>query len=39
MKAGNQAVKYDSPKVILARLVKMEDEIAKGRAELEGMFS
>lgn len=32
------AVEYDQPKVILERLAGLEDEIAKGRAELEGML-
>ena len=33
-----EAVEYDPPKVILARLAELEAEIAKGRAELEGML-
>jgi type I restriction enzyme M protein len=33
-----EATAYDSPKVILARLAALEAEIAKGRAELEGML-
>ena len=33
-----EAIEYDPPKVILKRLVKLEDEIAKGRVELEGML-
>jgi len=33
-----EAVKYDSPKVILSRLAKLEEEIAVGRKELEGML-
>jgi type I restriction enzyme M protein len=33
-----EAVEYDPPNVILKRLVKLEDEIAKGREELEGML-
>lgn len=33
-----EAVEYDPPKVILKRLAKLEDEIAKGRKALEGML-
>ena len=33
-----EAVEYDPPRVILGRLAKLEDEIAKGRAELEGVL-
>lgn len=33
-----EAVDYDLPKVILARLAKLEEEIAKGRKELEGLL-
>ena len=33
-----EVVEYDPPKVILERLVKLEEEIAKGRAELEGLL-
>jgi len=33
-----EAVEYDPPKVILERLVELEEEIAKGREELEGML-
>ncbi|HET6247853.1 MAG TPA: class I SAM-dependent DNA methyltransferase [Tepidisphaeraceae bacterium] len=33
-----EAVEYDSPKVILSRLAKLEEEIARGRKELEGML-
>ena len=33
-----EAVEYDPPKVIMARLAKLEDEIAKGREELEGIL-
>jgi len=33
-----EAVKYDPPKVILERLAELEEEIAKGREELEGML-
>ena len=33
-----EAVKYDQPKVILKRLAKLEDKIAKGRVELEGLL-
>ena len=33
-----EAVKYDRPKVILKRLAKLEDKIAKGREELEGLL-
>jgi type I restriction enzyme M protein len=32
------AVEHDSPKEILTRLAKLEDEIAKGRKELEGFL-
>ena len=34
-----EAVAYDPPKVILGRLADLEDEIAKGRDELEGMLT
>jgi type I restriction enzyme M protein len=34
-----EAVEYDAPKVILKRLAKLEEEIAKGREELEGMLT
>lgn len=34
----HQATEHDAPKVILARLAALEAEIAKGRAELEGML-
>jgi type I restriction enzyme M protein len=34
-----EAVDYDPPKVIMGRLAKLEEEIAKGREELEGMLS
>ena len=33
-----EAVEYDPPKVIMARLAKLEDEIAKGRKDLEGIL-
>ncbi len=33
-----EAVEYDSPKVILTRLAKLEEEIEKGRKELEGLL-
>ena len=33
-----EPVDYDPPKVILERLAKLEAEIAKGRAELEGLL-
>ena len=33
-----EAVEYDPPAVILARLAKLEVEIAEGRKELEGML-
>lgn len=33
-----EAVEHDSPQVILERLTKLEQEIAEGRKELEGMF-
>jgi type I restriction enzyme M protein len=33
-----EAVEHDSPKVILARLAKLEEEIAEGRKALEGML-
>ena len=33
-----EAVEYDPPKVILERLAELEEEIAKGRQELEGML-
>ncbi|HET6247520.1 MAG TPA: hypothetical protein VFE47_07485 [Tepidisphaeraceae bacterium] len=36
--AAYEAVEYDSPKVILSRLAKLEEEIEKGRKELEGML-
>ena len=32
------AVEYDPPKVILERLAELEEEIARGREELEGML-
>jgi len=34
----HEATEHESPKVILQRLAAMEAEIAKGRAELEGML-
>ena len=33
-----EEIEYDPPQVILERLAKLEDEIAKGRKELEGML-
>ncbi|WP_068466697.1 type I restriction-modification system subunit M [Candidatus Protochlamydia phocaeensis] len=33
-----KTVEYDAPKVILARLKKLEDEITQGHAEFEEMF-
>jgi len=33
-----EAVEYDPPQVILERLETLEEEIAKGRAELEGLL-
>ncbi len=33
-----EAVEYDPPQVIIARLAKLEEEIAKGRKELEGLL-
>ena len=33
-----EAVEYESPRVILERLGAIEEEIANGRAELEGLF-
>ena len=33
-----EEVKYDSPKTILKRLAKLEDEILKGQKELEGLL-
>ncbi|RYG15621.1 SAM-dependent DNA methyltransferase, partial [bacterium] len=34
----HETVDHDSPKKILTRLAKLEDEIAKGRKELEGLL-
>lgn len=34
----HETVEHDSPKKILTRLAKFEDEIAKGRKELEGLL-
>jgi type I restriction enzyme M protein len=34
----HKTVEHDSPKKILTRLAKLEDEIAKGRKELEGLL-
>ena len=34
-----EAVAYDPPRVILKRLAALEDEIAKGRTDLEGMLT
>jgi len=33
-----EAVDHDSPQEILERLAKLEEEIAEGRKELEGML-
>ena len=33
-----EAVKYDPPKVILGRLLALEEDIAKGRKELEKLL-
>ena len=33
-----EAVGYDPPKVILERLVELEEEIARGREELKGLL-
>ena len=33
-----EAVEYDPPKVVLGRLAELEQEIAKGREELEGLL-
>ena len=33
-----EAVKHDPPKVILGRLLALEEDIAKGRKELEGLL-
>ena len=33
-----EAVEHDAPQVILKRLAKLEEEIAEGRKELEGML-
>jgi type I restriction enzyme M protein len=33
-----EAVEYDPPKVIMKRLAELEEEIKKGREELEGML-
>ena len=33
-----EAVEYDPPKVILKRLAELEEEIAKGRTELERLL-
>ncbi|SDB08629.1 type I restriction-modification system subunit M [Bauldia litoralis] len=35
---AHEAVEYDQPKVILERLAALEEEIAKGREELEGLL-
>jgi type I restriction enzyme M protein len=34
----HETVEHDSPKKILTRLAKLEDEITKGRKELEGLL-
>ena len=36
--ADYEVVPYDPPRTIMARLAKLEEEIAKGRRELEGML-
>ena len=36
--AKYEAMEYEPPRVIMARLAKLEDEIAKGREELEGIL-
>lgn len=33
-----EAVEHEAPQVILERLAKLEDEIAEGRKELEGLL-
>ena len=33
-----EAVEYDPPEVILERLARLDEEIAKGRKELVGML-
>jgi type I restriction enzyme M protein len=33
-----ETIEHDSPKDILQRLAKLEEEIAKGHKELEGML-
>jgi hypothetical protein len=33
-----EAVEYDPPQVIMERLAKLEEEIAKGRVELAGLW-
>ena len=33
-----EAVEYDPPKVILERLTRLEEEIAKGMNDLEGLL-
>jgi type I restriction enzyme M protein len=33
-----EAAEYDPPKAILERLAELEEEIAKGRAELEALL-
>jgi len=33
-----EAVEHDTPRVILERLTKLDDEIAEGRKELEGLL-
>ena len=33
-----EAVEHDPPRVILERLTKLDDEIAEGRKELEGLL-
>ena len=37
-KVEYEAVDYDSPQVILQRLAKLEEEIAEGSKELEGLL-
>jgi type I restriction enzyme M protein len=38
MEAVHEAVEHEPPKVILKRLAKLEEEISKGRVELEGLL-
>jgi type I restriction enzyme M protein len=34
----HETVEHDSPKEVLTRLAKLEDEITKGRKELKGLL-